>query len=101
MRKFLLCLSAVCLMGLWASSAQAQCYRGYGYGHSVYRSVPVTSYYGGFYGGRGVSIGIHSGYYNPYSIGYHHSHFHRGSNIYRHRGVARYCPRTGRFLGYY
>lgn len=81
MKRFLLAILVVGIVGFAATSAQAQCYRG-GYGSSYYYpSVHRYNY-------------RPTGYYNNYRYhGHHghHHHYHRGFNTqYYRRGGAYY-----------
>ena len=88
MKRFLLALLVVGIVGFAASTAKAQCYRGGGYGYS-YPSVYRYNY-------------RPHGYYRTYPThGHHHHHYHRGYNTHYYRGGGGIHYRGGNFGIYY
>lgn len=87
MKRFLLALLAVGVIGIFASTASAQhgCYRGYGHGHYHYHNPGVYRYNYPSYGGHYHSYNRYGynpyGYNSYYNRGYYNRGYYQGGNF--------------------
>ncbi len=90
MKRLMLAIATVGLIGFAANTASADsCRYGRGY-YGGYRAARVSPYIGGYYGYRGPSYGYGRGYYGYPRYGAGYGNYGYGSGYYGRSGLGYY-----------